>query len=175
LNALYGVDGARTLTTNFECQIIFTPRDNKDAQEYSEIIGYETFKSRSTSRSSGKSSSNSQSYSDQRRPVMLPQEVKTMPHEQCVINLSGMQTIYADKIFYYKDKVFLPRLGYGQPPVPRIGSAACNNRQRAGSDSTDTGSLDIVPDQELDGMPLDAIANKEELMQTVIAGLCAQD
>lgn len=175
LNALYGVDGARTLTTNFECQIIFTPRDNKDAQEYSEIIGYETFKSRSTSRSSGKSSSNSQSYSDQRRPVMLPQEVKTMPHEQCVINLSGMQTIYADKVFYYKDKVFLPRLGYTQPPVPRIDSAVRNRRQHAGSDSTEAGSLDIVPDQELDGMPLDAIANKEELMQTVIAGLCAQD
>lgn len=106
LNALYGVDGARTLTTNFECQIIFTPRDNKDAQEYSEIIGYETFKSRSTSRSSGKSSSNSQSYSDQRRPVMLPQEVKTMPHEQCVINLSGMQTIYADKVFITRTRCF---------------------------------------------------------------------
>ena len=175
LNGLYGVDGARTLTTNFECQIIFTPRDNKDAQEYSEIIGYETFKSKSTSRSSGKSSSNSQSYSDQRRPVMLPQEVKTMPHEQCVINLSGMQTIYADKVFYYRDKVFLPRLGYTQPPVPRNDSAVRNNRQRAGSDSTDTGSSDFVPDQELDGIPLDAIANKEELMQTVIAGLCAQD
>lgn len=50
-----------------------------------------------------------------------------------------------------------------------------NRRQHAGSDSTEAGSLDIVPDQELDGMPLDAIANKEELMQTVIAGLCAQD
>lgn len=175
LNALYGVDGARTLTTNFECQIIFTPRDNKDAQEYSEIIGYETFKSRSTSRSSGKSSSNSQSYSDQRRPVMLPQEVKTMPHEQCVINLSGMQTIYAGKIFYYQDKVFLPRLGFAQPPVPRIDNAARNNRKSAGEEGSEAGSLEIVSDQELDGMPLDTVANKEELMQTVIAGLCAQD
>lgn len=175
LNAMYGVDGARTLTTNFECQIIFTPRDNKDAQEYSEIIGTETFKSRSTSRSSGKSSSNSQSYSDQRRPVMLPQEVKTMPHEQCVINLSGMQTIYADKIFYYKDKVFLPRLGFAQPPVPRIDTAARINRPDAAAGSEQSGSLEIVPAKELDGTPLNTVANKEELMQSVIAGLCAQD
>ncbi|HBP32125.1 MAG TPA: type IV secretion system protein VirD4 [Advenella kashmirensis] len=175
LNAMYGVDGARTLTTNFECQIIFTPRDNKDAQEYSEIIGTETFKSRSTSRSSGKSSSNSQSYSDQRRPVMLPQEVKTMPHEQCVINLSGMHTIYADKIFYYKDKVFMPRLGFAQPPVPRIDTAARINRPDAAAGSEQSGSLEIVPAKELDGMPLNTVANKEELMQSVIAGLCALD
>ncbi len=175
LNALYGVDGARTLTTNFECQIIFTPRDNKDAQEYSEIIGYETFKSRSTSRSSGKSSSNSQSYSDQRRSVMLPQEVKTMPHDHCVINLSGMQTLYAGKIFYFKDNVFVPRLGFTSPPVPRIDRAADNETSNVAEESKGSGSSEIVPAQELDGMPLEALSNKEELMATVIAGLCAQD
>ena len=44
LEDIYGKEAARTLTTNFACRVLYTPRDQKDAQEYSEIIGYETFK-----------------------------------------------------------------------------------------------------------------------------------
>ena len=47
LEDIYGKEATRTLTTNFACRVLYTPRDQKDAQEYSEIIGYETFKSRS--------------------------------------------------------------------------------------------------------------------------------
>ena len=51
---LYGRDATRTFFTNFGCQIVYPPREQSDADEYSKLIGYETYKAKSTSRSVGK-------------------------------------------------------------------------------------------------------------------------
>jgi len=172
MNNLYGVDGAQSLLGNFDCQIIFATRDNKDAQEYSEIIGYETVHSKS--RNTGKGGrSISEAFGDgagQRRAVMLPQEIKAMPKTDCVINMPGMNTIYAKKVRYYDDPIFKQRLGYPQPMVPTFERpSAANGKAAAGS------SPEAVPAQELDSTDLNRVANKDALMQTVIAGLCAED
>lgn len=172
MNNLYGVDGAQSLLGNFDCQIIFGTRDNKDAQEYSEIIGYETVHSKN--RNTGKGGrSISEAFGDgagQRRAVMLPQEIKAMPKTDCVINLPGMNTIYAKKVRYYDDPIFKQRLGYPQPMVPTFERpSAAKGKAAAGS------NLEAVPAQELDATDLNRVANKDALMQTVIAGLCAED
>lgn len=120
LEDIYGKEAARTLTTNFACRVLYTPRDQKDAQEYSEIIGYETFKSRSTSRSTGKGTSRSQSISDQKRAVMNPDEMKTMPASDCIVTLNKVRPIYAQKIIYWQDPVFTARLDKDKYPVPQI-------------------------------------------------------
>ena len=120
LEDIYGKEAARTLTTNFACRILYTPRDQKDAQEYSEIIGYETFKSRSSSRSSGRGTSRSQSISDQKRAVMNPDEMKTMPASDCIVTLNKVRPIYAQKIIYWQDPVFTARLDKTKYPVPKI-------------------------------------------------------
>ena len=120
LEDIYGKEAARTLTTNFACRVLYTPRDQKDAQEYSEIIGYETFKSRSSSRSSGRGTSRSQSISDQKRAVMNPDEMKTMPASDCIVTLNKVRPIYAQKIIYWQDPVFTVRLDKTKYPVPKI-------------------------------------------------------
>lgn len=120
LEDIYGKEAARTLTTNFACRVLYTPRDQKDAQEYSEIIGYETFKSRSSSRSSGRGTSRSQSISDQKRAVMNPDEMKTMPASDCIVTLNKVRPIYAQKIIYWQDPVFTARLDKTKYPVPKI-------------------------------------------------------
>lgn len=120
LEDIYGKEAARTLTTNFACRVLYTPRDQKDAQEYSEIIGYETFKSRSSSRSSGRGTSRSQSISDQKRAVMNPDEMKTMPASDCIVTLNKVRPIYAQKIIYWQDPVFTERLDKQKYPVPKI-------------------------------------------------------
>lgn len=120
LEDIYGKEAARTLTTNFACRVLYTPRDQKDAQEYSEIIGYETFKSRSSSRSSGRGTSRSQSISDQKRAVMNPDEVKAMPASDCIITLNKVRPIYAQKIIYWQDPVFTARLDKEKYPIPQI-------------------------------------------------------
>lgn len=110
LAQLYNKEGLRTMVTNFECQITYPTKDNEDAKEYSDAIGYETFKSRSTSRGTGQLVSNSTSISDQRRALLLPQEIQNMPTTDCIVRLTGVPPIYAKKIIYYEDPVFTPRL-----------------------------------------------------------------
>lgn len=172
MNNLYGVDGAQSLLGTFDCQIIFATRDNKDAQEYSEIIGYETLHSKN--RSTGKGGrSVSEAFGDgagQRRAVMLPQEIKAMPNTDCVINMPGMNTIYAKKVRYYDDPVFKQRLGYPQPMIPTI-----DRLSKTSAGTATASNQEAIAAQELDATPLDAVANKDDLMQVVIAALSAED
>lgn len=164
LNSLYSKDGARTLSTNFECQIIYPPRDNEDAKEYSEIIGYETFKSRSFSKSQGGIGNKSQSTSDQKRPVLLPQEVKTLPTTDCIVCLTGIQPIYATKIVYYKDPVFQARLGYTTPEIPTI------KVERFVPVTDDTAAVNTIEPDELSG-----VENTEQILKAVISALCPKN
>ncbi|MGD9700738.1 type IV secretory system conjugative DNA transfer family protein [Acinetobacter sp.] len=164
LNSLYSKDGARTLSTNFECQIIYPPRDNEDAKEYSEIIGYETFKSRSFSKSQGGIGNKSQSTSDQKRPVLLPQEVKTLPTTDCIVCLTGIQPIYATKIVYYKDPVFQARLGYTTPGIPTI------KVERFVPVTDDTAAVNTIEPDELSG-----VENTEQILKAVISALCPKN
>jgi type IV secretion system protein VirD4 len=117
---LYTKEGTRTFFTNFAVQIVYPPRDQDDAEEYSKLIGYETFKARSTSRSQGKGGSRSHSDSDQRRAVMLPDEMKIMPREDCVISKGSSRPIYAQKIIYYNDPYFMGKHGLVLPEVPYL-------------------------------------------------------
>lgn len=92
---LYGRDATRTFFTNFGCQIVYPPREQTDAEEYSKLVGYETFKTKSISHCSGKGKSHSTSISDQRRAVMNPDEMKMMPKSDCIISLGNSRPIYA--------------------------------------------------------------------------------
>lgn len=120
LNRLYTKDGAKSMSTNFECQIIYSPRDNEDAKEFSEIIGHETFKTKSTSRNKGSIGHSSTSISDQRRPVMLPEELRTMPSTDCIISMTGIAAIRAKKIIFHEDPEFTKRLGHPAPEIPLL-------------------------------------------------------
>lgn len=117
----YGKEGARTLMTNHACQILYTPREQKDANEYSEMLGYETFKSRGTSKQSGPKSSHGESFSDQRRALMLPQELKELSQRKQVVVLENTKPILADKIAYYEDAVFIDRLKLVSPSLQALG------------------------------------------------------
>lgn len=164
LNSLYSKDGARTLSTNFECQIIYPPRDNEDAKEYSEIIGYETYKSKSFSKAQGGIGNKSHSISDQKRPVLLPQEVKTLPTTDCIVCLTGIQPIYAKKIIYYEDPVFQARLGYTTPGIPTI------KVERFVPVTDDTAAVNTIEPDELSG-----VENTEQILKAVISALCPKN
>ena len=176
MNNLYGADGAQSLLGTFDCQIIFATRDNKDAQEYSEIIGYETVhsKNRSTGKSGRSISEATGEGAGQRRAVMLPQEIKAMPNTDCVINMPGMNTIYAKKVRYYDDPVFKQRLGFPQPMIPKIDRSSKANAQ-ANTHAAAASNPEAIPAHELDSTPLETVSNKDDLMQAVISALSAED
>ena len=108
---LYGDEGARTLATNHMVQIIYAPREQQDAQEYSEILGYYGMRSTSKGVSRGRGSvTNSENVSEQKRALMLPQELREIGPGRVIVLADNCKPIYGDKIVYYEDPVFKERL-----------------------------------------------------------------
>ena len=111
LDATYGKDVSRTLITNHALQILYAPREQQDANAYSEMLGYTTVRKQNITR--GREVSRSES--EERRALMLPQELKAMGAEKEVFLYEGIpHPVMCDKIRYYQDKHFTRRL------LPRI-------------------------------------------------------
>jgi type IV secretion system protein VirD4 len=122
LESVYGRADTRTFITNHAMQILYAPREQKDANDYSEMLGTLTDQSRSVSRSnaifSGRGGS-SESVSEQRRPLLLPQELKELGREKEIIVLENTKPILADKLCYWRDPEFAARV-ITAPTVPAI-------------------------------------------------------
>ncbi|MEX1828579.1 type IV secretory system conjugative DNA transfer family protein [Luteibacter sp. CQ10] len=107
LDATYGRDEARTLMTNHALQIIYAPREQQDANDYSEMLGYTTLRRESVTR--GRDISRTES--EERRALMLPQELKAMGADDEVFLYEGLpHPVRCRKIRYYKDGFFTRRL-----------------------------------------------------------------
>ncbi len=121
LDAVYGDKDARTFATNHGLQILFAPREQRDADEYSAMLGQFTERATSHGRSRSFSqhghSSISTNDSQQRRALLLPQEFKELGSERLVAIVENCKPILAEKILYYRDKVFRARLRHA-PTLP---------------------------------------------------------
>lgn len=114
LDAVYGDKEARTFATNHGLQILYAPREQRDADEYSAMLGHFTERATSRGRSrsfSGHGSSTvSRNDSEQRRALLLPQEFKELGRERLVVIFENCKPILGEKIRYYRDKAFTSRL-----------------------------------------------------------------
>jgi type IV secretion system protein VirD4 len=123
LDAVYGDKEARTFATNHGLQILYAPREQRDADEYSAMLGHFTERATSHGRSrsfSGHGSSTvSRNESEQRRALLLPQEFKELGTERLVVIFENCKPILGEKIHYYRDKAFTSRL-LPAPAVPRM-------------------------------------------------------
>lgn len=125
LASVYGEQEARILTTNHALQILFPPREQKDANEYSEMLGYFTVKSISTSLNGksglgGGAPSRGESTSDQRRALMLPQELREMGQGNEIVTFENTKPIFTEKVIYYKEPVFIDRLKEVSPSLAAL-------------------------------------------------------
>ena len=116
LDATYGKDVSRTLITNHALQIVFAPREQQDANDYSDMLGYTTVRKENITR--GREVS--RSHSEERRALMLPQELKAMGSEKEVFLYEGIpHPVMCEKIRYYRDKYFTARL-LPKTEIPRL-------------------------------------------------------
>jgi type IV secretion system protein VirD4 len=107
LDAAYGKDLSRTMITNHALQIVYAPREQQDANDYSEMLGYTTVRKDSFTR--GREFSRSES--EERRALMLPQELKAIGFDKEIFFYEGIPNpVLCDKIKYFKDKYFTERL-----------------------------------------------------------------
>ncbi|WP_045764604.1 type IV secretory system conjugative DNA transfer family protein [Xanthomonas albilineans] len=120
LESVYGADTARGLITNLGVRIVFTPREQRDAEEYSKMLGETTVRRRQRTQSYGPGNSHSYTEVLDRRPLMNPDEVKGLAPDKAIVFIEGIgYPILANKIFYYKDSYF-KKLLLKAPQVPRL-------------------------------------------------------
>ncbi|MBM0108874.1 type IV secretory system conjugative DNA transfer family protein [Steroidobacter sp. S1-65] len=120
LREVYGEHGSRTLLKTLAGRIYFAPKDMEEAEELSRELGTTTVKVKSHSRpaffSGGMRGHHNVSISEQRRALMLPQEVCEMGPEKALIFMEGIRPILARKIRYYE----VPWLAQRVMPPPEV-------------------------------------------------------
>jgi len=122
---VYGEHAAQTFTTNHALQVIFPPKasEDKTAEAISKWLGYQTVKG--VSESKGKSMfskrEKSESTSDQRRALLLPQEITSLGKAREIVVVEDCPPILAHKIRYYEDRTFLVRLKSISPSLAQLG------------------------------------------------------
>jgi type IV secretion system protein VirD4 len=121
LRAVYGNHGTDDIVANCGVELAFTPKEMKVANELSERIGYigQESVSRSISQD-GFFSKRSRSISDQRRALILPQDLMKFPEHEMLIIRGGMSVARANKIRFYNERLFKRRVH----PSPKIAAIA---------------------------------------------------
>src|SRR3989440_5532816 len=116
LREVYGSHSAETMLKSLAARIVFAAKDHADAREISDELGFTTVRVRSLSMpvvefGSGQGRrARSQTVSEQRRALLLPQEVKALGPEEAIIFYEGLRPIRGRKIRYYQDRRFIARL-----------------------------------------------------------------
>jgi len=116
LDATYGADEARSFLTNHAASVVFTPREQHDAEAYSTALGDTTVKRRN--RSTGKGGT-TYTHTEERRALLLPQELKELPDDEELIFLEGCRPIRCRKNWYFKDQRLRRRILPPVAPPPR--------------------------------------------------------
>jgi len=137
LEAVYGAETARGMVTNLGCQVIFAPREQRDADEFSKMLGETTVRRKQRTRSYGQGGSYSVTEVIDRRPLLNPDEIKALDPEKAIVLIEGVgRPIMGDKIFYYRDPYFKKLLRRApQVPVLELPHPADGGRMPLGQGS----------------------------------------
>jgi len=120
LRAVYGEHVANEIVANCGVEVAFTPKELRVANELSERIGYVGQEAITKSLTiHGILANRSKSMSDQRRALLLPQELMQFPQEELLLLRGGIPPIHGDKIRYYADGLFRSRV-LAAPEVANI-------------------------------------------------------
>jgi type IV secretion system protein VirD4 len=156
LRAEYGADLAEEIMANCGVEIAFAPKELKVAQDLSERLGYWTYQGRSRSRPSGLSGGHrSVSDSDQRRALMLPQELIQMRANRLIVLRAGMPPVRGRKIVYWRERAFAKRI---LPPPAVAGHPAAANpkpTQPAAIPATPAAQVQAKARNDMDDLTLD--------------------
>jgi type IV secretion system protein VirD4 len=128
LRSAYGDNDAQNFITNHGAQIVFAPREQSDATEYSEMLGYKTIRKQHRSTSRGRGTNQvSINYTEEKRALFLPQEIKELPADDELIFYEGCKPIRAKKNWFFKDSNFKKRASIEPVKIARVGQGTLTN------------------------------------------------
>src|ERR1700722_4587793 len=115
LREVYGPNAADTMMKSLAARVLYAPKDFAEANEISQELGFTTVKVKSFSKPrmaawSRKTQHGNISVSEQRRALLLPQEVKELGRDNELVLYEGLRPILAKKNRYYQDPFFQKRL-----------------------------------------------------------------
>jgi type IV secretion system protein VirD4 len=120
LRGVYGEHVADEIVANCGVEVAFTPKELRVANELSDRIGYVGQESVTKSLTiNGWLANRSKSISEQRRALMLPQELMQFPADRLILLRGGIPPIIGTKIFYFKSRFFKKR-AFASPMVPPL-------------------------------------------------------
>jgi type IV secretion system protein VirD4 len=116
LREVYGPNAADTMMKSLAARVLYAPKDFAEANEISQELGMTTVRVKSFSRPRAEILSNkghragNVSVSEQKRPLLLPQEVKELGRDREILLYEGLRPVLAKKNRYYEDPLFKKRL-----------------------------------------------------------------
>ena len=120
LRGVYGEHVADEIVANCGVEVAFTPKELRVANDLSERIGYIGQESVTKSLTiNGLLANRSKSISEQRRALMLPQELMQFPPDKLILLRGGIPPIIGTKIAYFSNRFFKAR-AFPPPPVQAI-------------------------------------------------------
>lgn len=120
LRGVYGEHVADEIVANCGVEVAFTPKELRVANDLSERIGYVGQESVTKSLTiNGLLANRSKSISEQRRALMLPQELMQFPPDKLILLRGGIPPIIGTKIAYFSNRFFKART-FPPPPVQAI-------------------------------------------------------
>jgi len=123
LRAVYGPDGAEEIVSNCAIEVHFAPKELKAAQDLSERLGSYTYSGRALSRPVGLGAGRrSLTLSDQKRALMLPQELMALKADALIVLKAGAPPICGTKLRYFTHRRLRRRI-LPPPVTPRIASS----------------------------------------------------
>lgn len=116
LREVYGPNAADTMMKSLAARVLYAPKDFSEANEISQELGSTTVRVKSQSRpraaffATRGHGRGSVSINEQKRPLLLPQEVKELGRDRELLLYEGLRPILAWKNRYYEDPFFKRRL-----------------------------------------------------------------
>ena len=132
IQGVYGDKVAADIERNCAVRLVLRPAGLSDAKKISDQLGTYTFRARSRSMGSWGGPGGSTSESDQRRALLLPQEVEMLPEDDLIVFRRGMYATYGKKIRYFAEKTLAARARIPAPVIPpiRVDPAIAHNSLR---------------------------------------------
>lgn len=178
---VYGREAADTFTVNHALNIVFPPKatETQAARDISEWLGYETVKGVSTSKTKNifEKRSPSENISDQRRALLLPQEITSLGADKAIVALENTPPIMAEKVRYFTDPIFINRL---KSVSKTLGKLSFSQAKKQLIKVIESGELSApVPILKLANSDLDPVMDishfEEDLTETVRRDITAED
>ena len=145
LRGVYGEHVADEIVANCGVEVAFTPKELRVANDLSERIGYVGQESVTKSLTiNGLLANRSKSMSEQRRALMLPQELMQFSAEKLILLRGGIPPIIGTKIAYFSSRFFKKR-AMAPPVVPAI--------ERRAPNAASPASFREMSDEEAEGNP----------------------